>query len=86
MSRFAARGKESHLEQTPRPPPASQAHSEEAMNENDCALPALADEPNTAHAALSDLDVPVVLEGEPLSLTERIAWLNLARPAAEGDR
>ncbi len=53
------------------------------MTENDRVLSALADEVNQAHAALSDLHVPVVLEGEHLSLPERIAWLNLTKPAAE---
>jgi len=57
------------------------------MNKNDRVLSALADEVNAAHAALCDLNVPLVLEGEPLSLPERIAWLNLTRPAAaEGGR
>jgi hypothetical protein len=52
------------------------------MTENDRVLSALADEVNAAHAALSDLNVPLVLEGEPLSLPERIAWLNLTRPTS----
>ncbi len=60
---------------------------EGAMTENDRVLSALADEVNAAHLALCDLGVPLVLEGEPLSLPERIAWLNLTRPAAaEGGR
>ncbi len=57
---------------------------EGAMTENDRVLSALADEVNAAHLALCDLGVPLVLEGEPLSLPERIAWLNLTRPAAGG--
>ncbi len=50
------------------------------MTENDRVLSALADEMNTAHAALSDLGVPAVLEGDLLWLPERVAWLNLTRP------
>jgi len=54
------------------------------MNKSDGLLSALADEVNAARLALSELGVPAVLEGEPLSLPERIAWLNLTRPAAVG--
>jgi len=52
--------------------------------ENDRALAALADEVNAAHLMLSELGVPAVLEGDDLSLPERIAWLNLTRPAVPG--
>ena len=38
------------------------------MTDNDHVLPALTDEVNSAHAALSDLVVPMVLEGEHLPL------------------
>ena len=57
-----------------------------AMSKAVQVLSALADEVNAAHLALSELGVPLVLDGEPLSLSERIAWLNLTRPAAEGGR
>jgi hypothetical protein len=54
---------------------------EGAMTENDRALSALADEVNGAHATLDELRVPRTLAGELLPLPERIAWLNLTRPA-----
>jgi hypothetical protein len=54
------------------------------MTENARVLSALADAVNAAHAALCDLNVPLVLEGEALSLPERIAWLNQTRPAPAG--
>ncbi|HXM54812.1 MAG TPA: hypothetical protein VOB72_05435 [Candidatus Dormibacteraeota bacterium] len=42
------------------------------------------DELTAAHAALDDLDVPAMLDGERLPLAERIAWLNLTRPTDGG--
>ena len=54
-----------------------------AMSKAVHVLSALADEVNAAHLALNELGVPLALDGEPLSLPERIAWLNLTRPAAE---
>ena len=57
-----------------------------AMSKAAQVLSALADEGNAAHLALSELGVPLTLDGEPLSLPERIAWLNLTRPAAEAAR
>ena len=51
------------------------------MTRNDRALSALADEVNGAHATLDELRVPRTLAGELLPLPERIAWLDLTRPA-----
>ena len=57
-----------------------------AMSKAAQVLSVLADEASAAHLALNELGVPHALDGEPLSLPERIAWLNLTRPAVEGDR
>jgi hypothetical protein len=54
------------------------------MTENDRIQPALADKVNDAHLASNELKAPLVINGEPLSLPERIAWLNLTRPPGGG--